>query len=126
MTNSVDLLVNLFKLVYAIGGLLVVGGFIAILKHGINFLKVHTNSQKQQEVIADIETAVTAAEQMYDNGEDKKAYVEDLLVQMGYEINDSINAMIESAVNRMSINFIQISEEETKDSEAIEDEGIEE
>lgn len=68
-------------------------------KIGINNDKITDNQRAVLKMI--IVTAVKAAEQLYnsDQGQEKKAYVLNLLKEQGYDIDsDALDAAIESAV----------------------------
>jgi len=94
---------------------IVVVGLLDFILNVVRFLKIKASTESQKKALADVEAAVSAAEQLYAVGEDKKAYVEQLLTHMGYEIDDIINMMIESCVNNLNSGIILDSSDEDDD-----------
>jgi len=70
----------------------------------IPLLKDKLTEKQQDKLKALIKTGVYAAEQLMKTGEDKKKYVENLLIESGYNVDlESVNAAIEAAVKELKI-----------------------
>ena len=94
--------------------------FAALLAHGagwlgrylVNWLKTKLNDKQAEKLDMFIAELVAAAEQMYKkddpDGSVRLNYVQDMLIEAGYELTDAVLALIESKV--FSINLINRSE----------------
>ena len=80
----------------------------------IPYIKSKTTAAQQQQIIAWVKIAVTAAEQIYIGtglGADKKAHVVNFLKSKGVTLDtESLDAMIEAAVYELTHGFIEIEE----------------
>ena len=78
----------------------------------VPLIKKKTNAAQQKEINAWVAIAVTAAEQIFQGngrGEEKKAYVLDLLTEKGYTIDaNAVDAMIEAAVYELKTGFLPV------------------
>lgn len=72
----------------------------------IPYIKQKTNKTQQEEIVAWVKIAVTAAEQIYTGsgrGEEKKAYVVEWLKARNLKVDEEkLDALIESAVHQLS------------------------
>jgi len=76
-------------------------GLLFIIVYIIEYLKLKIQFEKQDKILSDVKIAVTSAEQQYVTGDQKKDYTESLLTIMGYDIDDKMNAIIETTVNKL-------------------------
>lgn len=89
----------------------IVNAVIALLAAGVSvflipWIKSKTTDAQRKELLEWVKIAVAAAEQLYNGqgrGEEKKQYVLDFLVSMGFTVDEeAINAAIEAAVNQLN------------------------
>lgn len=87
----------------------------------IPWIKSKTTSQQRKDIIAWVDIAVSAAEQIYNGpgrGMEKKNYVLKYLNSKGLKIDDAtIDMMIESAVLKLNSNKLELITEEVVEEE---------
>lgn len=84
--------------------------FAIISRYAIPYAKSKLDDRKMELLRIAVQTAVYAAEQLYnsDQGQEKKAYVLELLKEQGYivdmdKIEPTLNALIEAMVKELRI-----------------------
>ena len=105
MEQILDIIIKLFAALLALGA-----GWLG--KSLINWLKTKLNEKQAEKLDMFIAELVAAAEQMYKkedpDGTVRLNYVQDMLIEAGYELTDAVIALIESKV--FSINLINRAE----------------
>ena len=81
--------------------------FISLACVAVNYLRGKLGETEQAYLDAFISSLVAAAEQTLKKGDfdgsARLAYVQNMLVEAGYELNDTIRAMIESKVYEINL-----------------------
>ena len=98
MNEILDIVV---RVAGTLGGIMV----IYLAKIAVNYLKSRLN-EKEEALLADfVGSLVMAAEQMYktEPGEARLSYVQDQLIEAGYELTDALRALIESKVYEVNL-----------------------
>ncbi len=85
---------------------LFVGLFYFFIKKLKEYIEVQKESIENRDLLLLIDSFVEAAEQLFKaddpTGEKRKSYVEEQLTQLGYLVNDRIDAYIEAAVYELN------------------------
>lgn len=111
MDDVINVVIKLLATLLGVG-LAYLGKLIAA------WIKVKFEERELQRLKSFIATLVAAAEQIYkgindEDGAGRYAYVENMLVEAGYEVTDKVRALIES--NVFEINVITGSAKESGD-----------
>jgi hypothetical protein len=105
MEQILDIIIKVFAALLALGA-----GWLG--KYLINLLKTKLNDKQVEKLNLFIAELVAAAEQMYrkddPDGSIRLNYVQDMLIDAGYELTEAVKALIESSV--FSINLVNRSE----------------
>lgn len=85
-----------------------INAFIAVLAallvaYVIPWIKAKTTAKQREELLAWVDIAVAAAQQLYyqQNGAKRLAYALDLLEAKGFEIDDTVTDAVEAAVLKL-------------------------
>ena len=94
--------------------LIILIGMALITTKLIPYIKSHTTTEQQKEIMFWVQTAVSAAEQIFagaGRGAEKKQYVANWLADHNIKIDaKALDAMIESAVYELNNGFITVQE----------------
>lgn len=94
--------------------LIILIGLTLITTKLIPFIKSKTTTEQQKEIIFWVQTAVSAAEQIFSGdgrGAEKKQYVTNWLAEHGIKVDTkALDAMIESAVYELNNGIITVQE----------------
>lgn len=98
MENILEIIVNLIG---TLAGIFVVW----LAKYGMDLLKAKLNESEKALAESFVESFVAAAEQLYGNedGSVRLSYVQDRLIEAGYELTDALRAMIEAKVFEINL-----------------------
>lgn len=105
MEQILDIIIKLVAALLAMGA-----GWLG--RYLVKWLKTKLNDKQVEKLDLFIAELVAAAEQMYKkddpDGSVRLNYVQDMLIEAGYELTDAVKALIESKV--FSINLVNKSE----------------
>ena len=98
---------QIFDILIKVAAVLLLYGVIYLGKYAIAFVKSKLSDRQLAKLRKFIDELVTAAEQMLKkddpDGSIRLAYVQNMLVDAGYDITEAIMAMIESAVFNVNL-----------------------
>ncbi len=107
---------EIIDIIIKIAATLLVAGAAWLGRYLVSFLKTDLDEKKTVMLDQFIADLVAAAEQMYKkddpDGSIRLGYVQEMLVEAGYDITEAIQAMIESKV--FSINLANNREDQVK------------
>lgn len=111
MDELMDIILKLLAILFGVG-------LIYVGKLAVNWIKSKLDTQQAEKLDKIIADLVAAAEQIYkgindEDGTGRYAYVENMLVEAGYEVTEKVRALIES--NVFEINVITGSAKESGD-----------
>lgn len=94
---------EMFEIIIKLLGTLAGVGVVYSIKMCVSYLRSRLDESEKALADSFIESFVVAAEQMYwnESGEFRLAYVQDRLLEAGYELTDALRAMIESKVYKI-------------------------
>lgn len=94
---------EMFEIIIKLLGTLAGFGVVYAIKMCVSYLRSRLDESEKALADSFIESFVVAAEQMYwnESGEFRLAYVQDRLLEAGYELTDALRAMIESKVYKI-------------------------
>lgn len=98
MAEIMDILVKL-------AGTLVGLALVYLFKMGVNYLRSRLDEREEAALDSFVTSLVAAAEQMLGNesGEVRLSYVQEQLIEAGYDLTEAVRALIESKVYEINL-----------------------
>ena len=96
----------ILSIIAKIIGTIVGAAAIYLIREALKYLRASMDEKDRAKLDAFISSLVAAADQMYkaqdSDGSIRLGYVQDMLVEAGYDLTDAIRALIESKVHELN------------------------
>lgn len=96
---------EMLSIVFEFVATLLFACIIVLVKRGYSYIDSKLSAKDREELERFVAVLVAAAEQMYgdEDGYVRLSYVQQMLIEEGYELTDSIRALIESKVFEINL-----------------------